>query len=155
MLSKILERAVHGQMKDYLDKKGILFDNQSGFRGKYSTDTCLIDLSDYIKGEIGNGNLVGMVCIDLQKAFDTVDHPILLDKLRAIGVSSSALNWFNSYLSCRQQCVDVDGIKSGFMDVTCGVQQGSILVPILFSIFINYLPNFYHLFILNSQNSNG
>ena len=73
-MSKILERAVHSQMKEYLERKGILFEYQSGFRGKYSTDTCLADITDYVKGEIAAGNLVGMVCIDLQKAFDTVAH---------------------------------------------------------------------------------
>ena len=83
-MSKILESAVHGQVKEYLEKRHILFSHQSGFRGKYSTDSCLIDLSDYIKGEMADGNLVGMVCIDLCKAFDTVDHSILLSKLRAI-----------------------------------------------------------------------
>ena len=81
VLSKVLERAVHGQLGAYLEKNSILYKNQSGFRGHYSTDTCLIGLSDFIKGEIGKGNLVGMVLIDLQKAFDTVNHEILLSKM--------------------------------------------------------------------------
>ena len=67
------------------------------------------------------GRLVGMVCIDLRKAFDTVDHSILLDKLRSIGASNSAVKWFGSYLSGRQQCVEVSGTRSSFMDVSCGV----------------------------------
>ena len=137
MLSKIFERAVHEQMKHYLDKRGILFGHQSGFRGKFSTDTCLIDLSDFLRTEMSKGNLIGMICIDLQKAFDTVHHGTLLEKLKAIGVSDSALSWFSSYLSCRRQCVEVDGCRSEFMDVTCGVPQGSILGPQLFLIYIN------------------
>ena len=94
VLSKILERAAHSQLSDYLEKRGLLFENQSGFRGGYSTDSSLIGLTDFIKGELGKGNLVGMVLIDLQKAFDTVDHAILCEKLKSIGVSSTA--WFFS-----------------------------------------------------------
>ena len=136
-LSKIMERAVHSQLNCYLEERGILCENQSGFRGGFSTDSCLIGLSDYIKGEIGKGNLVGMVLIDLQKAFDTVNHGILLDKLRAIGISSSSVSWFESYLTNRMQCVEVDGTRSEFLPITCGVPQGSILGPQLFLIYIN------------------
>ena len=88
VLSKLLERAAHSQLSNYLEKRGLLFENQSGFRGGYSTDSCLIGLTDFIRGEIGKGNMVGMVLIDLQKAFDTVDHGILIEKLKSIGVSS-------------------------------------------------------------------
>ena len=135
VLSKVLERAVHSQLGEYLEKRGLIFDHQSGFRGGYSTDSCLVGLSDYIRGEIGKGNLVGMVLIDLQKAFDTVDHAILLDKLSAIGVSSTA--WFESYLCDRKQCVEVNGSRSEFLPIDCGVPQGSILGPQLFLIYIN------------------
>ena len=91
-------------------------------------------MTDYIRTEMSNGKLVGMVLIDLQKAFDTVDHSILIDKLRAIGVSTP---WFHSYLSDRKQCVEVNGMRSEFLSITCGVPQGSILGPQLFLIYIN------------------
>ena len=79
--------------------------------------------------------MVGMVLIDLQKAFDTVDHAILSEKLRSIGISSMA--WFDSYLENRRQCVDVSGTRSEFLPVTCGVTQGSILGSLLFLVYIN------------------
>ena len=82
----------------------------------------------------------GMVTLDLQKAFDTVNHAILLAKMKALGITTDAVNWFQSYLSDRQQIVDVNGILSNAKDVTCGVPQGSILGPLLFFIYVNDMP---------------
>ena len=95
----------------------------------------MIGLTDFVKGEIGKGKLVGMVLLDLQKAFDTVDHDIMIEKLRAIGINST--DWFRSYLSGRQQTVDVNGNLSSFLDISCGVPQGSILGPLLFLLYVN------------------
>ena len=135
VLSKVLERAVHAQFVSYLTKQGVLTESQSGFRPGFSTGTCLLGLSDYIKREMSKGKLVGLVLLDLQKAFDCVDHSILLDKLGKMGVGS--VDWFRSYLSGRRQCVLVDGVVSDFKEVTCGVPQGSILGPILFLCYVN------------------
>ena len=96
IVSKILERAVYKQVVNYLDKNNILYENQSGFRKAYSTDTCLINLTDQIKLDMSKGLYVGMVLIDLQKAFDTVDHEILCKKLKSMGINST--EWFQSYL---------------------------------------------------------
>ena len=86
------------------------------------------------------GNFVGMVLLDLQKAFDMVNHQILLQK-QAIGVNNSSLQWFQGYLSGRTQLVDIAGTFSSLKAVTCGVPQGSILGPLLFSIYVNDLPS--------------
>ena len=92
-------------------------------------------LSEYVRRELSDGKLVGLVLLDLQKAFDCVDHGILLDKLGKMGVAS--VDWFRSYLSDRRQCVMVDGVLSEFRAVSCGVPQGSILGPILFLCYVN------------------
>ena len=135
VLSKILERSVHGQLVSYLTKKGVLSEAQSGFRPGFSTDTCLLGLTDFVRRELSRGRLVGLVLLDLQKAFDCVDHGILLEKLGSMGVKS--VDWFRSYLTGRRQCVLVDGLVSDFLDIKCGVPQGSILGPILFLCYVN------------------
>ena len=83
-----------------------LYEFQSGFRSSYSTDTCLIHITDYIKLENDKGNFTGMVLLDLQKAFDTINHPILLNKLKWFGAYDITVQWFRSYLSGRTQVTD-------------------------------------------------
>ena len=123
----------------YLTENNILYEFQSGFRRKYSTDTCLLYLQDYIRKQISNGLYTGMVLLDIQKAFDSVNHSILCKKLSALGVKSTA--WFESYLNCRSQIVSVNGSDSEPMALTCGEPQGSILGPILFLSYVNDMPN--------------
>ena len=124
VVSKILERAVYTQLEDYLVKKKILFDFQSGFRSNFSTDSCLTYFTDYIKTQTSKGLYTGMLMLDPQKAFDTVDHDILCKKLKVMGIKS--VDWFGSYLSNRNQIVNVNDTESDPSLVTCGVPQGSI-----------------------------
>ena len=94
-----------------------------------------MNLNDYVKSESCKGNFTGMILIDLQKAFDCVDHDLLVRKLSAMGILST--DWFRSYLCDRSQCTQVSGVDSTFSDVTCWVPQGSILGPTLFLCYIN------------------
>ena len=132
IISKFFERTVYDPVESNLDQKKLLYQFQSGFMSRYSTDTCLIHLSDFVKFQMDKGHFVGMVLLDLQKAFDTVDHTILLMKLEALCLSQDITRWFQSYLSDRQQLVDVSGILSSYSKITCGVPQGSIIGPCRF-----------------------
>ena len=138
IISKILERAIYVQIEAYLKENKLLYDYQSGFRRSHSTDSCLTNLSDYIRVLISEGKYVGMVMLDLQKAFDTVDHDILCNKLEAMGYDES--DWFRSYLGGRKQVVVANDTRSEPGVVNCGVPQGSILGPLMFLCYINDMP---------------
>ena len=127
IVSKVVEKGVYKQLINFLQENNLLYNLQSGFRQKYSTDTCLIYLLDYLRT---NGLYTGMITLDLQKTFDTADHDILCSKLKVMGVES--VDWFYSYLSQRVQFVSVNNTMYESMNVTCGVPQGSILGPLLF-----------------------
>ena len=101
IVSKVLERVIYDQFESYLLQNKLLFEYQSGFRRGFSTDTCLDHLLDHIRFQMDKSNLTGMVLLDLQKAFDTVDHGVLLMKLEATGLDAGGLKWLQSYLSGR------------------------------------------------------
>ena len=93
LISKVIEQSIQNQTQDYLQKNVLLYSYQSGFRATNSTDTCLPQLTDMILNGAENGNYTGMISIDLQKAFDTLDHKILFAKMKCIGFSNKTINF--------------------------------------------------------------
>ena len=138
--SKILERLVFDAMVGHLLKYKLLSTEQSGFRPGHSTQDVLLCVTDSWLKAIDDGKYVGAVFLDLAKAFDCVDHEILLKKLTCYGVRGDALKWMQSFLYGRFQRVSLHGTLSAKGEVKVGVPQGSILGPLLFSIYVNDLP---------------
>ena len=137
VISKILERAVHHQLMDYLERNNLLSDKQFGYRSKSSTELATALFIDSIRRSGDKGLLPGAVYLDLSKAFDTLDHGRLLEKMKSHGVNGLALTWFTDYLFQRSQVVKLGQELSDPCPLTCGVPRGSILDPIMFLLFFN------------------
>ena len=155
-LSKVLEKIVYKRTVDFLNKHDILSNEQFGFREKHSTSHALLSVIDKIARSIDSSRHTVGIFLDLSKAFDTINHNILLYKLSHYGIRGRALDWFKSYLSNRDQFVHINGTSSSKQPILCGVPQGSLLGPLLFLIYINDIKNSSNIlqFILFADDSN-
>ncbi len=136
-IGKIIEKVVFNQLNNYLNSNGYLDNFQPGFRVHHSTETALIKIINDIRFNSDSGKISVMVLLDLSAAFDTVDHNILIERLENwVGLSGMALKWFRSYLEGRGYYVSIGEHKSKWTSMTCGVPQGLILAPLLFSLYM-------------------
>ena len=140
-MSKIFEKAMYSRVLKFLNSYSIISPNQFGFRKNCSTNDAILTFVSQIYSAINVNEYFVAIYLDFSKAFDTVNHAILLKKLERIGIRGICLEWFKSYLGDRRQYVFVSGCSSELKNVTMGVPQGGIISPLLFSLYINDMCN--------------
>ena len=139
LVPKIIEKSIHFQIEDFFNKKKLIYMYQSGFRTNHSTDLCLAQLIDFVATGLDKQMYTGTLLVDLQKAFDTLDHGVLLETMKYFGFRASVIKWFESYLSNRKFLVCTDNLFFEAGTLKYGAPQGSILGPLLFLLYVNDL----------------
>ena len=137
IFGKIYEKIIFARLISFIDKHKILYNRQYGFQKDKSTEYALLDIVENIMNSLENKDSPCCVFLDFAKAFDTVNHAILLGKLHHYGIRGVALSLIESYLTERQQCVQINNVTSELDFISHGVPQGSILGPLLFLLYIN------------------
>ena len=127
--SKVLEKLVQDQLESFLEKHSIIFQYQFSFCKGHSTKQAILEITDYLKTSIDNKNITCGLFLDLSKAFDTINHEILLNKLSKYGIRGTPLAWFRNFLSNRKQYVQIGNTDSDLLPLTCGLPRGSTLSP--------------------------
>ena len=143
--SKVFEKIMYNHVIDFINTNNLLSKQQFGFRKHHSTNHAVITLIDQISAALDCGKAVVGCYIDLKKAFDTVNHRILIEKMQRYGIRGHILDWFKSYLNNRKQFTHINHTNSDLNSISCGVPQGSILGPLLFILYINDISNISHL----------
>ena len=156
VFSKILEKVIYKRTYNFLESGNCFFESQYGFRSDHSTQMALLELTNKIVESFEHDSYAIGIFIDLSKAFDTIDHTILLSKLTNYGIRGIAHDLFSSYLSNRKQCTVYNCVESEYRTITCGVPQGSLLGPLLFILFINdiYRSSNFLSFIIYADDTN-
>ena len=139
VISKIFERVIYNQLYAYFIQNNLFYSSQYGFRSKHSTELAALEFVDRINNLLDSRNTPLAIFMDLSKAFDTINHTILIHKLHSYGISDKELRWFESYLQNRKQFVSLNDFSSPCLQISTGVPQGSILGPLLFLIYVNDL----------------
>ena len=139
--SKIFEQLVYTHLINFLDEHNLLCENQHGFRKNRSTESALVMFTNDVRTSMDNREITAAVFVDFTKAFDLVVHSILLKKLESFNISSKMIKWFKSYLTDRELAVKIGDVQSNFHKITRSVPQGSILGPLLFSLYVNDIPS--------------
>lgn len=136
IVSKVCERSALSQFRDFLDSNGIIHHSQSGNRKLHSTETALLHYTDELLKNMDAKKISVIVLLDMSKAFDSIRHGLLINKLHKLGVSFAACSWFLSYLSQRMQVVKIEDSLSEPLPLKAGIPQGSILGPVLFTLYV-------------------